>query len=244
MIAACENAVVLGLDALDGEFPRVGITTTTHRPDFGWEALRRAEERLWAWLRHELGYGRVEYCGFLEWTTGRAPTSRGRRLPHMHHNVKGLPPADARDLEQALSERWRKWTGGAWRVECLELRTPGGAIAYLALHHHKREQGPPPGSRHVRRLRCSQGYMNRPIGEYRRQARELLKDERLYAQIVEALDVPDGVDSGLLGELLDERIDEARERARFERPKLVRVREVPRVDSRTGEVAYEFKGLL
>lgn len=243
MIAACENAVVLRLDAFEGEFPRVGLTTTTHRRDFGLDELRASEKRLWRWLRRECGR-QVEYCGFVEWTTGRSVRSGGARLPHVHHLVKGLPPADAPALETELSEEWRRWTGGAWVLECRELRTPMGAIAYLVLHHHKREQGPPPGSRHVRRLRSSRGYMTRPIAEYRAEARELLRDERLYARLVEALDVPNGAPFDLVEEVVAERIDEARERARYERARLVHVRERRLVDQATGEVKYEFRGVL
>jgi hypothetical protein len=135
MLTACENAVVLRLDSFDGGFPTVGITTTTRTLGFPWESLRRAEERLWRDLRAR--YGRqVEYCGFVEWT-------RSRR-PHVHHTVKGLGALPL-DFEAEVSELWRSHTRDAWQVEARPLRTPMGAIAYLVLHHHKRDQAPPAG---------------------------------------------------------------------------------------------------
>jgi hypothetical protein len=248
MLAACENAVVMRLDAFDGGFPRVGMTTTTHTPDVGLDGLYEAERYLWRWLRHEKSgprYGSaLQYAGFLEWTTGESRRSRGWRLPHIHHLVKGIPADEAAGLRGEISKRWKEWTGGAWVVESRELTTPIGAIAYLVLHHHKREQGPPSGTRRVRRLRCSRAYMNRPIVEYRKQARGLLKDERLYARLVGALNVPDGVPDFLIEELIAEHVDEARERAQFDAPELVHVRERRIVDRVSGEVTLRFEGVL
>src|SRR5207248_11006971 len=68
MLTACENAVVLRLDAFDGEQPTVGITTTTRKLGVDLGSLRVGEAQLWKRLRRE--HGRVEYCGFLEWSTG------------------------------------------------------------------------------------------------------------------------------------------------------------------------------
>jgi hypothetical protein len=243
MLTACENAVVLRLDAFSGEsFPEIGLTTTTHRPDFEWDLLRECEHNLWRWLRRQ--YGRqVAYCGFLEWTTGRSWRSSGRRFPHLHHLVKGIPRAELRELEREISTRWRDYTGGAWRVDCRPLYTPMGAIAYLVLHHHKQEQGPPSGTKHVKRLRPSRNYMSRPIAELRVQARELLRDERLYAELVEALNI-DRAPSALVEELIAERIDDARDRARHDAPKLCHVREQRVLDRATGEVYLAFGGVL
>jgi hypothetical protein len=82
------------------------------------------------------------------------------------------------------------------------------------------------------------------VGEYRREARELLRDERLYAELVAALEIPDGAPSYLVEELIAEHVDDARERARFEARELVHVREVRVVDRQTGEVSYRFDGVL
>jgi hypothetical protein len=97
-----------------------------------------------------------------------------------------------------------------------------GAIAYLALHHHKLEQRPPKGWT-GKRFRPSRGYFNRPLPELRAEARELLNDRRIERALVAAWDVPDGFDGFLLDELLEEALPSARERARANAPKLHRV---------------------
>jgi hypothetical protein len=146
-------------------------------------------------------------------------------------------------LESSISEWWRDKTG-AWRVECRPLFTPMGAIAYLVLHHHKREQGPPAGTKHVKRLRPSRGYFGRPVGDLRRESRELLREERLYAELVEVLGIPDRAPSYLVEDLIAEHVDEARARAKCGRPELVHVRERAVLDRGTGEVCYVFERVL
>jgi len=225
MIAAFENALVVRLDAFGGSsFPTWALTTTTHRPDFERERLRQCEKTLFRYLRAE--YGRsIEYLGFVEFTTGRGRSSGGFRRPHVHHLVKGLGEPDrarAAELEAWVSQTWRRLTGGAWRVECRPLRTPMGAIAYLALHHHKREQQPPKGWS-GKRFRPSRGYFERPIADLRAEARALLRDRRIEAQLVDAWNVPDGFDGSILDELLEEALPAARDYARENAPKLVRV---------------------
>lgn len=252
MLTACENAVVLRLDAYDcasldlppdqRDFATVGLTTTTWRPGVSFEGLRKSEQLLWRQLRRRYGK-QVGYCGFLEWTTGMAARSGGHRRPHLHHLVKRLEWFDG--LEAEVSELWRRFSSdGAWRVECRPLYTPMGAIAYLVLHHHKREQGPPPGTKHTKRLRPSRNFFNRPIPELREQARKLLEDTRLYAELAEVLNVPERMPSFLVEELIAERVDAARARAEYVKPKLVRVRERRQFDTTTGVVWYEFERVL
>jgi hypothetical protein len=177
-LAAQENARVVGLDAAR-ECPTAGLTTTTRRPDFPVAELRKAEQLLWRQLRRE--FGPVRYLGFLEWTTGRAARSGGHRRAHLHHLVKGLPADEVESgrLELRVAELWQRFTGDAFVVECRPLRSPAGAINYLALHHHKREQAPPPGFENVKRFRPSKGYFEAPLPELRETARATMKDERL-----------------------------------------------------------------
>jgi hypothetical protein len=222
MISAFENALVVRLDAFDGgRWPTWGLTTTTRDPTFGQKELRRCEENLYRQLRRE--YGRqIEYLGFVEFTTGR---NDGHRRPHVHHLVKGLPRATAEEvlrLELRVSQLWHRYTRDAWVVECRPLRTPMGAIAYLALHHHKLEQQPPKGWS-GKRFRPSRGYFNRPIAELRAEARELLAERCIERALIDAWNVPDGFDGSLLDELIAENIEAARERASQNRPTLHRV---------------------
>jgi hypothetical protein len=224
MLSALENALVVRLDALEGErYPTWGLTTTTARPGYSQPELRGAERSLFRWLRQR--YGDVQYLGFVEWTTGRATTSQGVRRPHVHHLVKGLgrptPEAQTR-LEAEVSAKWLKFTGDAWRVECRPLRTPMGAIAYLALHHHKEAQAPPKGWS-GKRFRPSRGYFNRPVGELRSEARALLRDQRIERAMMEAFDVPETINADVLDDLILANIDEAREVARQQAPQLVTV---------------------
>jgi hypothetical protein len=205
MFAAVEAALVVKLDA-ELNMPTVGLTTTTRDPAFTLDQLRKAEHALWRWLRKKKSGPQlkdVQYLGFLEWTTGQGTHAGGHRRPHLHHLVKGIPadhellepvpvlgrhgeprtdpdgnPLLSTRLEQMVSAKWFEYTGDAWIVEVRPLRTPVGAIAYLTLHHHKREQAPPPGFT-GRRLRPSKGYYERPIAELRTLARDLASYERV-----------------------------------------------------------------
>lgn len=225
MLTALENALVVRLDALDGErYPTWGLTTTTARPGFSQAELRQCEKTLFRYLRRD--YGRdVQYLGFVEFTTGRATSSGGVRRPHVHHLVKGLGRPDAQrqaELEGYVSSVWLRLTRDAWRVECRPLRTPMGAVAYLALHHHKREQQPPAGWS-GKRFRPSRGYFNRPVGELRAEARALLRDERIESALMDAFDLPDVIDSGTLDDLIFDNIAWAREEVARNAPSLVTV---------------------
>lgn len=199
MLAAIEAALVLSIDA-KLNCPTVGLTTTTRDPDFALDALRKAEQALWRQLRREAEKEkrpRLEYCAFLEWTTGKGTRSGGHRRPHLHHLVKGMPVdhplmeiVEIVDdygrvhpkprLELHVSEMWKRYTkGDAWQVEARPLRTPAGAITYLALHHNKRTQAPPLEVGRVRRLRPSKGYYEEPIADLRKLARDLGEDQRV-----------------------------------------------------------------
>jgi hypothetical protein len=165
-----------------GRLPSVGITTTTHSPDYPLEKLNGAAQALWRQLRREAereGREKPEYCGFVEWTTGRGLRSGGHRRPHIHYLVKGLDPAAVVELEPRLPEMWKQYTGDAWIVDCKPLRTPAGAIQYLSLHNNKRKQAPPPGVDRLRRLRASKGYYEMPGWKLRTLAEQIATEKRL-----------------------------------------------------------------
>lgn len=202
-LVAVENSLVVGLDARRSP-PTVGLTLTTHRPDFDMARFRDAMAVLVRWLRRT--YGReIEYLGFVEWTTGKS--GKGR-MPHQHALVKGLAPELAEELHPVIREKWRELTGGAWVIESRRLRTAGGAIAYLAHHHHKREQAPPPGWK-GKRLRPSQGYYSRPIIELRAEAREALTRSRVLRKNLGAF-IEQGVPEDVIEEVLDGLVEEQR----------------------------------
>jgi hypothetical protein len=167
-----EDATCLFLDARDGEQPTLAITLTTATP---WEQLdpavyRDASAQLWRALRRV--YGRVEYCGLIEFTTGRAERSGGHRRMHGHYLVKGIDGDQVLDVERIVREVWARVTG-AYVVEVSQLRSAGGAIAYMGLHHRKPEQAAPDGWRGMR-LRASQGYWMVPVADLREAARRHL----------------------------------------------------------------------
>lgn len=192
------------------EQPTVGMTLTTHRPNFDMQRFRRGVFDVTRWLRST--YGReVEYLGLMEWTTGRS--GKGR-MPHQHMLVKGLDPDACDDVWAALKPRWERITGGAYRIDCRPLRSPGGAVAYMVGHHHKREQAPPSGWS-GKRIRPSKGYFSRrpleaagasgsAVEHFRQLAREQLQRKRaeraLLAKLIDS-DVPPDVIDDLLNDL-------------------------------------------
>jgi hypothetical protein len=167
-----ELARCLLLDARR-ELPTVCVTLTTRDPKTAPATYRQGSKSLFRRLRRR--YGRVEYFGAIEFTTGRARTSGGRRRLHGHYLVKGLPPEDAPAIEELTRDTWQAITG-AWVVEAAELRSPGAALGYLGLHHRKPEQAPPAEWRGMTE-RASQRYWTAPIAELRAQARAELAVE-------------------------------------------------------------------
>ncbi len=164
---ARELARVLILDA-QVDCPTHGMTLTTQDPDISPATFRNGVAAVFKRLRRH--YGRsVEYFGMVEFTSGQGSHSGGRRRIHQHILLKGLPAhADVLDVGRDVRETWRASTG-ATRVEVAELRTPGGALGYLALHHKKPKQAPPPDW-HGMVERHSLRYFHRPIAELREQA--------------------------------------------------------------------------
>lgn len=173
---AREDARVLVLDARE-QAPEHCITLTTADPDTSPAAYRLASATLWKRLRRL--YGRVEYYGHIEWTTGKAARSGGHRRMHGHYLVKFLdrPEVDVLDVERIVRETWEACTG-AYRVEVAKLLSPGAAIGYLSLHHRKPEQAAPAGWRGMVG-RPSKGYFHRPVAELREQARQELRIEAI-----------------------------------------------------------------
>jgi hypothetical protein len=170
-----ELARVLLLDAAD-DAPGFAITLTTVDPDTTAALYRRASAVLWKRLRRR--YGRVEYFGFIEFTTGHGIRSGGRRRMHGHYLVKfrDAEPIPA-EAERLVLETWQSLTG-AYRIEVEPLRTPAGAMTYLSLHHQKPQQAPPLEWRGMR-SRPSKHYFSKPVAKLRDTAREQLTVEAI-----------------------------------------------------------------
>jgi hypothetical protein len=153
-----ELARVLVTDALTDP-PQYALTLTTRDPDTSADLYRRASAAVWKRLRR---HGRVEYFGFIEFTTGTGTHSGGRRRMHGHYRVKfrDTAPEEA-EATRLVCETWESVTG-AFRVAVERFRTPAGAMAYLSLHHQKPQQAPPREWRGMR-SRPSQGYFLVPL---------------------------------------------------------------------------------
>jgi hypothetical protein len=171
-----ETARLLLLDACLTA-PTHAITLTTRQP---WDQLdpetyRQASAAVWKRLRRH--YGRVEYCGMIEFTTGQAARSGGHRRMHGHYLVKfsDQEGVDVIEVERLVRETWEAVTG-AYRIEVAALITPGAAMAYLGLHHQKPQQQPPAGWRGIR-FRASQGYWSMPVATLRAAAKLSLREE-------------------------------------------------------------------
>jgi hypothetical protein len=162
------------IDALH-EMPTVCITLTTHDPATTPETYRNGSARLFARLRRL--YGRVEYFGAIEFTTGKAAKSGGHRRMHGHYLVKGLPADRVLEIERTTRETWERVTG-AYRIEVAALISPGAALGYVGLHHRKASQAPPAPWRGMTE-RASLGYWSTPIAELRERARRELAAEAI-----------------------------------------------------------------
>ncbi len=170
-----ELARVLLLDAAEDP-PTFALTLTTVDPDTAAKVYRKASAVLWKRLRRR--YGRVEYFGFIEFTTGQGIRSGGRRRMHGHYLVKFRDThPEPVEAERLVRETWEGLTG-AYRIEVEALRTSAGAMAYLSLHHQKPQQAPPREWRGMR-SRPSKQYFSEPVWKLRQVAREQLAAEAL-----------------------------------------------------------------
>jgi hypothetical protein len=194
------TAAMVGLDA-EVRQPRV-VSTFTTRDRITPAGLREASSYILKLVRSE--FGPVEYCHFLEFTTGRAERSGGMRRPHLHTLWKGLDP-EAGPMVSAIAAHVLERMTGAYRQEVEEIRTPGGAMHYVASHHMKESQAPPAWWGPCRRVRPSRGYWSWPDGQkrLREKAQAKVRERRVIRQLeaaMEAQEVPDEV----LWEILDE----------------------------------------
>ncbi len=194
--------------------PTVAVTLTSVDPDrpLGREWSRDVEKVTKAMRRRAPAF---EYLAFMEWTSGQAARSGGRRRPHQHFLGRGVEQDQAPALEEVVRTVWEGRTG-ANRVEVTPLRQNERGIAYLALHHRKESQAPPE-SFTGRRLRASKGWWGADAHELRREARDRLRTTgarnrvatALIADLVMAGVDPYQLDGDTWGDLLDQRAETA-----------------------------------
>lgn len=227
---------MFGLDAAEGESPRVAATLTTQRPGITNAVLREALAQGTREVRRTVAPDAL-YGGTLEFTTGEGTHSGGHRRPHLHLLWKHVDPSDGDRIRQSLAAPFKRLTGAHSHV-VEEIRTPGAAVRYVAAHHLKEAQAPPPWWR-GRRVWTSKGWWSQGAEETRRRAAEAFTENRLVwlAERELARELPaemTGVPADVWDELLADRIERRRREAlRWE---LVRVREVEHADPFTGEI--------
>lgn len=194
------TAAMVGLDS-EVRQPRV-VSTFTTRDRVTPATIREASSYILKLVRSEIGP--VEYCHFLEFTTGRAERSGGVRRPHLHTLWKGLDPEDG-PVVSAIAAHVLERVSGAYRQEVEEIRTPGGAMHYVASHHMKESQAPPTWWPRSRRVRPSKGYWSWPGGQ--KQLRELaqakVRERRIVRQLEGAME-QQNVPEEVLWEVLDD----------------------------------------
>jgi len=159
------------LDARENA-PGYCVTLTTHDPATTPATYRDGSAVLFRRLRST--FGRVEYFGAIEFTTGTATLSGGHRRLHGHYLLKS-ERLDVIDVERVVRDSWKRTTG-AYVVEVAELVSPGAALGYLGLHHRKPSQAPPREWRGMTE-RASKAYWSTPIAELRARARQELAAE-------------------------------------------------------------------
>ena len=207
------TAVMVGLDA-EQEQPRVVSTTTTRDPVTP-ARLREGQAQFVREVRKVAPKAR--YCAFVEFTTGRGPRSGGRRRPHLHALWKDLPAEACAEVEAIARRVWKR-IAGAYVHQVEEIRTPAGAVMYVASHHQKESQAPPKEWGPIRRVRPSRGYWSKRADELRQEATAKLRDVRLRWVLEQRL-----LERGVPDDVLEEVWDAARAEPR---PVVVRVKEI------------------
>ncbi len=204
-----ENAEVLALDAMQTGGPQVYAVLTTRSAVLAPAPFYRAREKVMRALKRR--WPSVEYVAQVEFTTGRAGTSGGRRRPHWNLLLKGVPVEDLAQAQEVLVRVWCDRVDAEPAGQYVGLvEHAGGLMRYLALHFNKQSQAPPKGWRGHRFLH-SRGYFPEGIQTGRAQARDDLQVKReVYKLDKCAQEQGHHLDAQTLYELVEERRAEQR----------------------------------
>jgi hypothetical protein len=128
-------------------------------------------------LRREIqGY---QAAWMIEFTTGRAERSGGRRRPHFNALIKGVRSSDDTTIvRQVIEHVWCPRQAATMAAQYVApVQEMGGLMRYLALHFLKERQAPPIGWR-GHRFTTTRGYLWLPTPEARKVARDSLVNKR------------------------------------------------------------------
>jgi hypothetical protein len=184
-------------------------TTETVRE--GWRQMSRKAKRL--------GIVEPRYAWFREWSVKPIHGTDLRRTHY--HSTWALDDDDqAQAVAEISHEVWGRLTG-AHAAEAhgwTRIWDAGGLTRYLAGlvgHHLKEGQAPPPGWS-GRRFGTSRGFYPDDPRELGRQAKALVRDDRLRWHLERTMadddTIPDHLPSDIWDDVLTARIDEARAR--------------------------------
>jgi hypothetical protein len=168
----------------------------------------------------------ARYAWFREWTTG--DHSDGVRRTH-YHSTWALDSDDQAGDVAAMSNRVWATRAGAWSGKAHGWKAvydAGGLTRYIAglVGHHLKSNQAPPAGWSGRRFGTSRGFYAIASDELDRQAKALVRDDRLRHHLEQtmgdALNVPDGLPEQIWDELLTARLEEAKDRPP---PRIVRL---------------------
>jgi hypothetical protein len=198
-LSAVENAELLALDAMHGVAPRSYVVLTQPGCDPEPRAYYESKRQVQRALRREIdGY---QAAWLVEFTTGRAERSGGRRRPHFNVLTKGVETSDQTTIVRQVIERvWCPRQAATMAAQYVApVQEMGGLMRYLALHFLKERQAPPHGWR-GHRFTTTRGYLWLPTPQARKLARESLMNKR---------EVWRSIAAGLGGDAIEERVSAA-----------------------------------
>lgn len=176
-LAAVENAELLSLDALNGVAPTTYMVLTQPSTDQSPRAYYRSKQKLQEALRRQIeGY---QAAWLVEFTTGRAASSGGRRRAHLNGLIKGVHSEDQADVvRQVIQSVWCPRQDASPAAQYVApVQDLEGLARYLALHFLKQPQAPPIGwTGH--RFSTTRGYLWQATPQAREVARAALRDKR------------------------------------------------------------------
>jgi hypothetical protein len=219
------TAAKMGLNQTLTDRPITHAVLSTTRDWVSQDVLRAGWKEMGRLVRRDV-CPTARYAWFREWTEGR---NDGVRRTH-YHSTWALDSDDQAAAVAAVSNRVWASRAGAWSEKAHGWKVvydAGGLTRYIAGlvgHHLKSNQAPPPGWS-GRRFGTSRGFYAIDTRDLDKQARTMVRDERLRHHLEQTmgdeLNVPDGLPLEIWDELLTKRLETARQRPA---PKIVRVR--------------------